>query len=82
MIVIVGWAARIAGWKSLLEGDVLFVVEDHAREKIGVYKVPLHGVPQPLLFEGDHNAMADFHIDVPTKELIEQLEEMAAIVRG
>ncbi|MGI9015205.1 MAG: hypothetical protein ACR2GY_13290 [Phycisphaerales bacterium] len=71
---------RIEGWKSLLEDDVLFVVEDHARQKIGVYKVSIEGVPVPLLFQGDADALPDFHVDVPTKELVGQLQQMAEIV--
>ncbi|MGI9013719.1 MAG: hypothetical protein ACR2GY_05645 [Phycisphaerales bacterium] len=70
---------RILGWKNVLEDETLILLEDHARQKIGIFKVAA-GVPVALLFEGDVDALPDFHVDVPTPELAEQLIEMARIL--
>ena len=72
---------RISGWSSLLHGEELIILEDHAREKIGFFKVPVEGAVIPLIFEGHSDAAPDFHDKVPTPELEETLHEMAVIIR-
>ena len=72
---------RISGWSGVLHGEELIILEDHAREKIGFFKVPVEGAVIPLIFEGHSDAAPDFHDKVPTPELEETLHEMAVIIR-
>ena len=34
---------RVSGWSTVVGDEELIILEDHAREKIGFFKVPVEG---------------------------------------